>query len=99
MSKPQTLVELFTDPKRWTTLAMARDKNGSPVHETSPDACCWCLLGGMNYVYPMQTDAAKTVRGKLQDVLIKSRQPSSITSFNDFHSPSEVLDLCKKAGV
>lgn len=39
--------DLLTDESKWTKLSFARDIDGNPVEPTSPEACCWCLVGAL----------------------------------------------------
>jgi len=41
---------LLKDPEKWTKHTMARNRHGSSVHESSPEAKCWCLSGALTYV-------------------------------------------------
>lgn len=43
------MIELLSKPERWTQGEFARNTAGSPVSSTSPDACCWCVLGALTH--------------------------------------------------
>jgi len=46
-----TLLELFSDPKRWTQGALARDADGMKRGVWEPEATYFCLVGGIKRVY------------------------------------------------
>lgn len=41
------LSELLDKPEKWTKKYNARNSYGFSVNFDSPDATCWCLVGGM----------------------------------------------------
>jgi len=95
MNKPKTLVELFTDPKRWTKESYARTHTGRRTPFNHSAAVCWCLLGGIGFVYGNGT-LATDARVALKELLPEN---VGLAQFNDCHTHEEVLDLCKRADV
>jgi hypothetical protein len=47
MNPPTSVIELLSDPEKWTQKALARDKNGEPVSPLSSAAVSWCVLGAL----------------------------------------------------
>jgi hypothetical protein len=45
--KVRELSALFDEGKAWDTFALASDKDGYARHPTDPEACAFCLLGGI----------------------------------------------------
>jgi hypothetical protein len=43
-------IELISDPARWTTGVMARNKDNESVDYSDPEACRWCVLGALKKV-------------------------------------------------
>jgi len=104
----KTLVELFSDAKRWTQEAFARSKAGGTRLPSSPDAVCWCLWGGVLRVYSGTAKDDGTVRDDVIDKLVAAtgqiasssvNRTSILSRYNDSHTHSEVLALCEAAGV
>jgi hypothetical protein len=78
--------ERIADPKRWTTGAFARDKDGNPVPVFDGKAVCWCVSGALAHIagYSDGYDAEKLL------------MPGGVAGYNDAHSHAEVLELLDK---
>jgi len=48
------LLELFSDPKRWTEGPYARKVDGQSIYPTHPGAVSWCSAGA---IYKLQQEA------------------------------------------
>lgn len=45
----QKMIDLFQDPERWTGYFLAKNKYGSEVPPTDPEACCFCAVGAFKH--------------------------------------------------
>ncbi len=75
----QALQQLLADPRCWTQGAFARDSMGLSVGPCYPDACCWCLSGGINKV-DLNHDHRKLIAKLLLAAL---PYVSALTAYND----------------
>lgn len=90
-----TILELLSDPARWTKGYYARDARGNLQGVHSPAACSWCLLGAAMKCYPTDHDLAVA---KLKGMM---GYGIPLHSWNDApgRTHAEVLELVRKAGV
>ena len=93
-----TLSELFSEPARWTQYAIARDSSGCIVPPDSKDAVSFCLMGGLEFVYP-EDIKHQEIRQKLVDAIRAKKPKSNISNFNDTSTYEQVLALVKEIGV
>ena len=98
------LVELFSDPKRWTQNRYARNKEGIATPIKDENAVCWCIIGGVYKLYDGPDQLR--VEMKIRDVIAKkenSPNPNwiSVTEWQDHPNRTlqEVLEVLKEAGV
>lgn len=74
--------ELISKPENWTRAAFARDKDGTSVSWSSPDAVCFCSVGAVRRVAKEEGSEAET---PLRLVM------KSIVDYNDYRTHPEVL--------
>lgn len=83
----------IADPANWAKGSFATDKNGSPVWETSKDACRFCSAGAVYLAcrefevgYPAYVVPSHSAINALNRVM-----GDSVGKFNDTHTHAEVL--------
>lgn len=78
---------LISDPDKWTQGVFARNKEGSRISSTSPEATCWCASGAVNSI----GFGSFNIRCGTLDAMEKHGFGDSIEKFNDTHTHTEVL--------
>ena len=94
MSKPKSVRKLLEDPARWTRGDMAIDPRGCRVDPLALDACAWCLMGAIKYIYAGKNlNEAET---KLRMVV-----GHGIMEFNDKRSTThaDIMRVLEKADI
>lgn len=89
--------ELISDPEKWTTGAMARDKNGDPVATTSGNAVKFCAMGALCAVTPNHMDkefSEKLLRA--QHICIEKYNVSSLSVVNDMIGREAAIEVLKE---
>lgn len=97
-----TLLELFSDPKRWTQGALARDANGMKRAIWEPEATCFCLVGGIKRVYDTAPGEPKFLALKEKLKATPTWQQfdyRSIPMFNDNVDYDNMIQMLKEAGI
>lgn len=109
----KTIAELLATPDSWTDGQLARGSDGEFVSPTSPMAVCWCLLGAIEVIYPVDKTyglgfgqryrEAYSVSCRLQKSIaeLHSEFDGSVQDFNDAdgRTHEEILAVVKHAGV
>lgn len=90
-----TVLELLSDPKRWTKRVTARDKDGNPTPSGYPDAVCWCLVGAILKCYP---DRIGEIVNKVNQVIL-SKGHRNLVNFNDTATHEDVLEVAREANI
>ena len=97
-----TVLELLSDPKRWTQDAFARDSTGFKCDVDAPDAQCFCLLGAIYKCYgtwPSQT-AFEPIREKInKSPTWQKFEYSSTAQFNDHVDYETLVQMLKEANI
>ena len=97
MSTP--VLDLLSDPKRWTKDTYARREDGEPVCSRSPRAVSWCIAGAITKCYP---DAEyPRMHSIIFNILQKRNVELGIGGFNDDPRTThdQVVALLKEAGI
>jgi hypothetical protein len=99
--KPKTLVELFSDPARWTTNAIARRANGDIVSDSDPLAVSFCLIGGEYLVYPNQ-EKREAVHARIKAAIVAQGYASkddamTVSWFNDTTDHKRLMEVLQAA--
>lgn len=94
--KYTTLQELFAEESRWTQGEFARDEIGRWGNPSDPKAVSFCLLGGLELVYGLNTEAFKNAWRKLRAAC--GKEPSGI---NDSKGTTiaDIQRVVREAGV
>ena len=103
----ETVTELLAVHKRWTTEAMARDEYGEPVDPMDPAACCWCLVGALEFVYgggPPEAQAIDRLYAVIRDAddhegISGGTQEMELVDWNDQVTWEQVIEACATAGI
>lgn len=86
MSKLKELRALFNKDGSWCKFQAARDKNFGPIPPKHPEACCWCIIGGIERVSDTHREGF-AVRAALQRRLLARAEPGTyafdLAGFND----------------
>ncbi len=93
--------ELLASRDRWVQDDWAIDREHESVDPTSPNACCWCMLGAIVNCYPDYLDQRKAVK-KVEELLeAKGFEAASIPDFNDDPNTTHelVLSILEEADV
>ncbi len=102
MNKPSTVLELLSDPKKWTQDVEARDSQGMPTDVNNNDTTCWCLLGAIAYIYGSEHHDSKcsNLQRAIDDTCSDGKSVN-IIDFNDAHSRThkEILAVLEKAQI
>ncbi len=78
----QSVLELLSDPCRWTKGASFRDADGRALCMSEKDqAHSFCLNGAINFIYEKEERGGK--RKILEDIAIRRTGFSSLANFND----------------
>ena len=93
--------DLFLNPTVWIQGVYAQDLNGNPVSSQSPEACRFCLVGGLNNsshkIHPKYNFNAIQVRQRIEQTagLGKYISAGSLEGWNDHEerTHTEVLEL------
>ena len=86
--------DLIAKPENWTQGESARDDRGRRVDVYSRRAKCFCSIGAIYRVSSTDEEANRSRKALIDQLPMERR---FITTFNDTHSHSEVLDLFSKA--
>lgn len=108
------LRELLSDESKWTQTAFARDRRGRVVPLSSPEACQFCLVGGLDKLdiswdewiakhdkitaYISELPNAERFVGRS----VTSNRPNteySVSKFNDFNSWETIDAMLDKLDV
>ena len=84
------VLDLLTDPKRWTKGTLARDDRGVPTCVDDPKAVCWCLMGALHKCY-LSGNYADAIE-RLANVLTAMGIPS-LVAFNDHPDTTHAMVL------
>lgn len=90
------LKELFTDASKWTRRAYARNSRGVPQDYHSPEAVCFCLLGGIYKCYPTEETQFKlfnAIKLKTGDVWISTWNDAPSRTFDEVKQLVNDLDI------
>jgi len=83
------LLELFGENgEHWTQNSYAKTYDGHICSYDSPEAVCWCLLGAMNKLFPIDSG--------YDDILLNrilKRNYGGIVGFNDNSTFTEVKEV------
>lgn len=87
------------DPGRWTASSYALDAEHEPVHELSPRAVRWCVLGALNAVSEGLLAARELAEKELaagagatpNQMREKATRVRAVLKFNDQSTHAEVL--------
>lgn len=90
------IYEFLSDKSKWTKEYYARDADGSFVEANTEAAVCFCVLGAVKVLYP-----GKNIQWKVQEKIMAAlpNTHSSIASWNDSTTHSNLLKILKKADV
>lgn len=107
--KAQALFDLLSEPNRHIQSTLATDNKNRLVHPNSPNAICFCLIGGIlrvegvkyspkeniNKLYSvaMKTDLAQVIGKMLVEHPDVDLNSSDIYSFNDSKPHDDVMAL------
>lgn len=98
----RTLQELFAQDGIWTQGAYARNEKGDRRMPFQGDACQFCLLGAVNFVYYSDKKKCLQAQDRLTEMIQKDDEAFvSIQDWNDDpkRTIEEVRALVKEAGV
>lgn len=102
-----SLKELLTPEERWIQGANALSPQKEPVSAVDPEACQWCLFGGLLNVLGLEEEESGMIYWRpspslyrtLYDLLEatigekEKKEFPSISLFNDTHTHQDVLSL------
>ena len=86
--------KLIEKPENWVQGESARDERGHRVDVYSRRAKCFCSIGAIYRVSGTDDEANRARKALIYQLPMEKR---FITTFNDTHTHSEVLDLFSKA--
>ena len=105
MNKPNTVLELLSDPTRWIQGNYARNAKGNKVNYDSDTATCWCLSGSIAYIYGIGHEYTTNKRAleKAIDVREADKLPKKVTvvQFNDNENTThdDIIHVLELAGI
>lgn len=80
LSQLREIDALYSDETKWTKKAFARDVRGKLVPAKSSTAVCFCLLGALQFLSPLETKEIEGIIDAFHAVLPKGSSPMY---FND----------------
>ncbi len=91
--------ELIAKPENWTKCAAARNKNGEPVFESSPQASSFCMIGAIARCYG--PDEFREFVERLVNYLRIRKGAVLISNWNDdpARTHEEVLEVLKELDI
>jgi len=88
---------LLDDPDAWVQGAYAKDADGLPAHEMSPEACRWCLSGAIRALCPLDGGYPLALNRQTARRYLGIATGLPIPDFNDNATHAEVLAALDKA--
>lgn len=96
------VLELLSDPKRWTQGAMARDSDGMKRATYEKEATCFCLVGAIQKCYgtvPGEADYTP-LRNKIVNTPTWQKfNYTTVPQFNDNVSYDDMIQMVREAGI
>ncbi len=96
----KTVLELFSEPNRWTKGAIAINQFNEKVMYDDDSAICFCLVGGINLVYD-KTPSKKFDIFRAANLILWKKDKSCLTEFNDRLKTTheDVIEFVKELGI
>src|SRR5262245_7028460 len=101
LTMQQTMQELFSDPRRWTQKAYARDKDGFEINPQHKVAESFCVLGAAWHCYGVGTEKYLEVELRMYHYLEEKFGRDTIVGWQDEEERqfSDIQDLVRELNI
>ncbi len=90
----EAVINLISDPKKWTVGTFARDVEGLICYPSDSRAVCWCVVGAIQKFSTTEHEMTTTITG-LNDY-VYDHHCNNLTDINDIEGREKVIKVLQE---